>query len=295
MLARSSDGGQSWQAAVVPGADSLDFRDVAVLGAQNALLLSAGPGEKSQIFKSEDGGATWRRSYLNIHEKGFLNAMAFWDERRGLAVGDPIDGYPFILRTDDGGKSWTPVDSSALPPMLPGEYGFAASGSNIAVQGRANAWLATGGSAARVFRSSDAGQSWTVSETPMRSGNASSGIFSIAFADSLKGMAVGGDYQAPEKVGNNVIISVDGGRSWQLSDLQRTVSFKSSLVFLGQPGNWLATGTSGSAYTVDNGGSWHYFDRLGYHALAIDRESGMVWATGAGGRFAVGHFAVSRR
>ena len=58
-----------------------------------------------------------------------------------------------------------------IPQPLEGEAGFAASGTCLAVQGKSNVWFGTGGgSIARIFRSTDGGDTWKVSETPMLSG-----------------------------------------------------------------------------------------------------------------------------
>jgi hypothetical protein len=55
-------------------------------------------------------------------------------------------------------------------------------------------WFATGGNAARVFRSSNRGKTWVVVEAPIVHGTDSSGIFSIFFRDGKHGVIVGGDY-----------------------------------------------------------------------------------------------------
>lgn len=89
---RTIDGGKTWRAGTVPGASSLDFRDVHADGDKTALMLSIGPGEQSRIFKTADGGATWTIIYVNRDPKGFLDAIAFWDRDHGLAFGDPVDG-----------------------------------------------------------------------------------------------------------------------------------------------------------------------------------------------------------
>ena len=46
--ARTLDGGKTWQAGMVTGADSLEFRDVQAASADTAWLLSAGNGDKSR-------------------------------------------------------------------------------------------------------------------------------------------------------------------------------------------------------------------------------------------------------
>ena len=57
----------------------------------------------------------------------FYDCMTFFDRRRGLALSDPINGRFRILATNDGGRSWQIVDAD-MPPALPGEFAFAASG-----------------------------------------------------------------------------------------------------------------------------------------------------------------------
>ncbi|MHC5541349.1 WD40/YVTN/BNR-like repeat-containing protein, partial [Singulisphaera rosea] len=133
---RTVDGGLHWTTEVVPGASSLDFRDLHAWDSDNACLLSIGPGESSRIYRTDDGGKRWSLSYKNTDPKGFLDALAFWDEEHGLALGDPVDGRFTILATDDGGKSWQCLSSEGVPPALPGEGAFAASGTCLVVGGR---------------------------------------------------------------------------------------------------------------------------------------------------------------
>ena len=198
--ARTTDGGQTWQAATVPGAEMLDFRDVEAFDADTAYLLSIGEGENSRIYKTIDGGRNWMLQFINKNPKAFFDAIAFRDRRYGLAVSDQVDGRFVIIRTTDGGATWRQIPPENMPPALPGEGAFAASGTCLVVQGRNNVWFGTGGAAkARVFRSSDGGMTWQVAETPILSRNASSGIFSLAFKDALHGIAIGGDYRQERK------------------------------------------------------------------------------------------------
>jgi len=159
---RTTDGGNSWQPAQVPGADALDFRDVEAFSADLAYLLSAGPGEQSRIYKTTDAGKTWALQFTNKNPNGFFDCMAFWDSDHGIAVGDPVADNSGTLRfelifTVDGGKTWSPLPPDSTPPAIDGEGAFAASGTCITIQGTANVWFATGGKVARVFRSTNAG------------------------------------------------------------------------------------------------------------------------------------------
>jgi photosystem II stability/assembly factor-like uncharacterized protein len=221
---RTTDGGSSWQSAQVPGAESLDFRDVEAFSSDLAYLLSAGPGEQSRIYKTTDAGKNWTLQFTNKTPKGFFDCMAFWDRDHGIAVGDPVADPSGKLKfelisTEDGGKNWTPIPPDSLPPAIEGEGAFAASGTCITVQGDSNVWFATGGKTARVFRSANAGKTWNVADTPIVHGPESAGIFSIAFRDSTHGVIAGGDYKHPEQDGPNLAFTNDGSLTWKLSPI----------------------------------------------------------------------------
>ena len=154
---RTVNGGLSWQAVTVPGADSLDFRDVYAIDDNRAYLMSAGPGKGSRIYKTIDGGQSWQLQFLNTIPEGFFDGIAFWNEKTGLVYGDPLDGHLFILKTTNGGATWRRIANQNIPPVMAGEYSFAASGTGVVVLGK-NAWISTGGGAARVLRSTDMGK-----------------------------------------------------------------------------------------------------------------------------------------
>ena len=63
--ALTTDGGETWVSAVVPGAETLEFRDVEGVSAEVAYLMAAGTGTDSRIYKTEDGGATWTLQIQN--------------------------------------------------------------------------------------------------------------------------------------------------------------------------------------------------------------------------------------
>src|SRR5919109_5373606 len=115
---KTVDGGATWQAATVPGAESLDFRDVEAFDASTAYLISIGEGEKSRIYKTTDGGRDWKLQFTNHNPKAFFDAMAFWDADRGIALSDPVDGRFLIIRTSDGGATWKEIDPAGIPPAL---------------------------------------------------------------------------------------------------------------------------------------------------------------------------------
>jgi len=252
---RSTDDGRTWQAAQVPGAESLDFRDVEAFSADIAYLLSAGPGDQSRIYKTTDAGKNWTLQFTNKDPKGFFDCMAFWDRDHGIAVGDPVADSSGKLKfelisTTDGGKNWKPL-SDTLPEALPGEGAFAASGTCIAVQKKSQVWFATGGKVARVFHSSNAGKTWTVTDAPIIHGPDSAGIFSIAFRDAKHGVIAGGDYKHPDQSGPNLAFTDDGGRTWKLSSASPQAYF-SAVAFNGRNDRVIALGTALTARVEKN-------------------------------------------
>jgi photosystem II stability/assembly factor-like uncharacterized protein len=174
----------------------------------------------------------------------------------------------------------------SLPLALPGEAAFAASGSSIAVAGKSHVWIGTGGGAARVFRSKDRGRSWEVAATPIACGNASSGIFSVAFKDEENGVVAGGDYRKEKETGDNFARTTDGGRTWRLG--RRLPGFRSAIAYvsIGRSHALVAVGPAGSDYSLDNGESWIGMGPNGYHAFSAAVRSAIGWAAGENGLLA---------
>ena len=284
-VVRTVDGGASWKRIEVPDAADLDFRDVQAFSADSAVLMSAGPGPLSRIYTTSDGGASWKLALKNEDENGFYDGIAFWDRKRGLLVGDAVNGRMTLLRTEDGGASWTPVVPSNMPAALEGEGAFAASGTPVAVGRNGRAWFGTGGGAnARVFRSTDWGVTWKVSDAPVRHG-ADSGIFSITFWDDLHGVVVGGKHSAPEEAAGNIAFSDDGGVTWKAPTSQRPAGYRSAVLAAAKGKILIVTGTTGTEISRDGGASWQPMDAAGFHALSLGGAT--VWASGNKGAIAV--------
>jgi photosystem II stability/assembly factor-like uncharacterized protein len=277
----TTDGGKTWAAHQVSGGEALDFRGVRAFGAE-AFLLAAGPGDASRIYHTADFGKHWDLQFTNPEPKGFLDCMAFTDERRGIVVGDPVNGKFQILRTEDGGKNWRYADPKVVPAAIEGEGAFAASNRCVATSGQANAWFVTGGTAARVFHSTDGGDSWTATPTPIVHGTPSQGIFSVAFKDDLHGVIAGGDYAHPDQGGNNLAVTDDGGETWRSAAIQPQKYF-SAVAYIrgGSSGSAAAVGSSVSALSRDGFHRWDSFLPTGFNAL--DSTNGVVYAVGASG------------
>ncbi|MCY1039938.1 YCF48-related protein [Corallococcus sp. bb12-1] len=285
---RTTDGGKTWKAATVPGAEELDFRDVDAFSERTAYLLSIGTGDKSRIYKTTDGGATWKLQFTNAVPGAFFDGMAFWDEQHGIAFSDPVDGRFIVITTEDGGATWKPVMKEALPPALPGEAGFAASGTSIAVQGASHVWFGMGGSAARVLHSADRGQNWNIATTPLATGEGA-GVFSLLFWSPKAGIAVGGNYKKPEETAGTAAVTLDGGKTWSVpsgTSLRGYRSCVAPLMHARRP-MLVAVGPTGSDVSVNGGRAWEPLDATGFHAVSSPpRKQDTAYAVGEEGRIA---------
>lgn len=286
---RTIDGGRVWQALTVPGAEKLDFRDVDAVSDTTAYVLSIGNGPDSRIYKTDDSGQTWALQFQNDDPKAFFDAMAFWDANRGIVFSDSIDGRFVIIRTLDGGKTWTRIPAGSLPPALDNEGAFAASGTNVAVFGKQHVWIGTGAaSRSRVLHSADAGATWTVADTPLAAGP-STGIFSIAFRDARHGIVVGGDYSKEDEAVDNAAITSDGGKTWKL--VAGLTGYRSVVAYVGASRGaqiWMAIGPTGSDLSTDDGKTWRQMSSLGFDTVAVARGAGRtppaLFGAGANGR-----------
>lgn len=281
-VVRTVDGGATWQARPVPGAERLDFRDVDAFSESIAYILSIGPGEASRIFKTIDGGARWIEQFKNTDPKVFLDAMTFRDVNRGFAFSDSVDGAFVILRTSNGGTTWEQIPAEGLPPALDGEGAFAGSGTNIAIVGDA-IWIGT--TASRVLQSHNSGRTWTVTATPLATGNAT-GIFSIAFRDARHGVAVGGNYTKEGEAVDNAVFTADGGRTWALAT-RGLSGFRSVVATIpGTTSSFIAVGPSGADRSDDDGHTWTPMGSAGFHAFSFAPRTKTGWGAGERGRIA---------
>jgi photosystem II stability/assembly factor-like uncharacterized protein len=286
-IVRTTDGGETWQARTVSGAEVLDFRDVYAVDANRAYLMSIGNGSESRIYKTTDGSKTWSLQYTERNPRAFLDCMAFWNANRGIVVGDAVDGKPEVLTTSDGGAHWTLLRPESMPPAEAGE-GSPASGTCIATysetKGRERTWPAwfVTENASRVFHAADADKTWAASEAPLVTGT-NQGVFSIVAMDSNRLAIVGGDYDHPEMAKANSAYSSDGGRTWKESS-RRPAGYRWCVAIVpNTPGpTAFAVGPTGMDYSIDGGKSWNQMSDVSANTIAFaDAHHG--WAVGRNG------------
>lgn len=302
---RTVDGGEHWQAAVVPGAEQLDFRDIEAWDENTAILLSIGPGEKSRLYRTDDAGQHWRLLLQNQNPKAFWDCMAWWTEKHGIFVGDPVDQKFQIMTTSDGGEHWKEHWAKAKP----GEGAFAASGTCVTAwtngyainDTQIRAAFVSGGTTARLFVSDDAGAHWNSKNIPMLSGTAGAGAFSVTSMSendvgTLCCLVVGGAYDRPNEIQEDVARLVP---TWP-DDEQWSNIRGAWMTLKGPPPHgyrscvaevapasrqYVAVGTNGSDYSRDGGDSWQPIDNENYNSVSFAQD-GAGWAVGPKGKIA---------
>lgn len=212
--------------------------------------------------------------YTEEHEKAFYDAMAFWNEKEGIAIGDPTDDCMSIIITRDGGNTWAKLSCDILPKAKDGEAAFAASDTNIAIVGD-KTWVATGGKASRILYSADRGHTWAIFETPIVQGIGTTGMYSVDFYDELNGFAIGGDYTKADANNANKIRTKDGGKTWELVAQNQNPGYRSCVQYV--PNSYgramVAIGFKGIDYSSDSGNTWKHLSDEGYYTLRFLNDS----------------------
>jgi photosystem II stability/assembly factor-like uncharacterized protein len=286
---RSEDSGDHWQQCTTPpDAAKLDFRGIWAWDAQTVLLLSSGPGDQSRLYRTTNSCASWTLLLTNPDATtssqfpGFWDGILFLDRQHGLIYGDPVLGTARthsvatghlalgLYESHDGGNTWGPAQDLKL---LPEESLFAASNSTMTAK---DGWLWLGTSKARVLRTRT-GMGWESAQTPLASGNVSSGVFSLAFRDQKHGIAVGGDYRRPNEATGNAATTSDSGIHWRAAR-KPPHGYRSAVAWDATNEAWIAVGSNGSDISYDDGRTWQWLDSGNWNALSLP------WAVGTQGR-----------
>tara|TARA_R110002167_G_scaffold318365_1_gene523977 strand:+ start:2964 stop:3992 length:1029 start_codon:yes stop_codon:yes gene_type:complete len=233
-----------------------------------ALLYKTGKKGKMDLVYMEEG------------EDVFYDALTFWNDMEGIAVGDTDQRCLSIIITRDGGNTWTRVACSVLPTAIDGEGAFAASNTNIKTVGD-KVWIGT--TAGRIYYSGDKGNTWKAIQTPIKNDTPTHGIYSIDFFDENIGIAFGGDYSIPEGMKSNKALTIDGGKTWHLVADGQQPNYKSCVQFVpnskGQ--EIVAMGFTGISYSSDMGNSWRKLSEEPFYTFRFVNDS-TAYAAGKG-------------
>ncbi|NNE76776.1 MAG: oxidoreductase [Pricia sp.] len=251
-----------------------EFRAVAHTSNDFFMLSVANP---ALLYKTGDGGKM-DLVYIEEDDNVFYDAMMFWNDQEGIAIGDSMNGCLSIIITRDGGNNWRKLPCDELPEGIEGEGAFAASNTNIEIMGN-KTWVAT--TKSRIYFSPDKGKTWEIQQTPIVSDVATKGIYSIDFYDENLGFAIGGDYTEPENNLANKAITENGGRTWQLVAEGKEPSYKSCVQFVpnSKGKGIVALGFSGISYSNDSGNSWKQLSDASFYTFRFQNDS-IAYAAG---------------
>ncbi|MBL0329027.1 MAG: oxidoreductase [Bacteroidetes bacterium] len=272
-VGKSIDGGKTFQWMKVKGYEQCDFRDIEAFSKDVAIIMSI--AEPAYILKTTNGGRSWKKVYENATKGMFLDAMDFFDEKHGVVIGDPINGFFFIAQTKDGGKTWKETFHGYYLTADSSEACFASSGTNIRLFSQQRFGFVSGGMFSRFCKGNE------MMSIPILQGGKTTGANSFAFKDSLTIMVVGGDF-SDLQASPTCVFTNDGGKTWTTSTVPPS-GYKSCVEFL-EGNTWICCGLSGVDISNDNGKTWTKVSTDSFHACRKAKKGNGVYFSGAKSR-----------
>ncbi len=278
-VGHSSDAGKTWLFKQIPKAEKLDFRDIAILSENEILLMSAGPSEegKASIWQTKDSGESWHILFEK-KEPGYFFDCLQWDNesKEGWLLADPVQQNLTIFKLKE--NTFSLIDTTRTIKLQPKEAFFAASGSSLLNQQNKLVLIGGGGKWARIYLKRNKLANWTFTETQIPTGEAK-GYFSIGAKDKKNYWAVGGDYRKLNENDIPIIVTKDGGESWQ--PLPNSPTFYMEKVIWAKP-FWIVSGPSQSAAYLEKKKQWKALGKSSYHNII--RVGDDIWGIGAKGQ-----------
>ncbi|GAA4825170.1 caspase family protein [Algivirga pacifica] len=281
MIARTTDGGENWYANRMEEIHAFQFSDIIAFSEDQALVVSA--TNPARIYKTEDGGLSWKICYENTSGEVFLNGIIFWNEREGFVYGDPVDGQFLLLKTTDGGATWNQIQTA--PKALAGDIGFAGTGNNITVQGE-TIWMVAGGTQGSIFHSEDQGATWSRYALPKVADNFHKvALYSIEYADDQNAIVTGiAKGQQPGTRQQYSFKTGDGGESWKEMKAGEVTDLYYQITTIKDKRMMIAAGMKGIDYSTDQGKTWTKLNQKYYYTFEIAPSGKYGWVLGKNGR-----------
>ncbi len=281
---KTTDGGKSWKNMGLKesrqiGMIAIDPRntDIVFVAAEGSVW---GPGGDRGLYKTTDGGKTWKK-VLEISENtgvnnvimvpGHPDIMFATSEQRRRHVFTKIGGGPesAIYKSTDGGENWTKL-TSGLPGGHVGGMGIAAS---PAKPGTIYAIIEAEGETGGFFRSTDMGESWSKMSDYSSSGQYYNEIVC--------------DPKDPDKVYSLETVSrvtLDGGKTWNaVGNNNRHVDDHAMWIDPHDTNHFLIGGDGGAYESYDGGKNYQFKSNLPvtqFYRVAVDNSLPFYWVYG---------------
>ena len=281
---KSTDAGKTWT--------NIGLRDSRQIGAlivdpnnPDVVLVAAighafGPNAERGVFRSTDGGKTWKKTLYKDENTGAIDVTfdphdanivyaALWQVRRqpwNFASGGPGSG---LYRSSDGGATWTQLRGNGLPDGILGRIDVSVSGADAK---RVYAMIEAdkGG----LYRSDDAGQHWSRISDDGRI-RQRAWYFSKVYADPKNADTL-------YVLNTGMLRSEDGGKTWNL--VAATHGDHHGLwIDRADPRRIANANDGGASVSLDGGSTWSTQDNqptAQFYHVAVDNRF-PYWVYGA--------------
>ena len=273
----SHDDGKSWKNMGLENSEHLSKIIIRPENSDVVWAASQGPlwskGGERGIFKTKDGGKTWKRTLGDSEWVGATDMLidptnpdvlyaATWQRHRtvaGYLGGGPGSG---LHKSIDGGETWKEL-KSGIPSSNLGKIGLAMSPFNSDVLYAVIELDRTKGG---VFMTSNGGESWTKQSDAVSGGTGPHYYQEIIASPHYEGTLF--------FMNNSALISKDHGKTFTRMSRSNQHSDSHALVFKKSDPNYLLIGTDGGLYeSFDGTNSWKYVRNLPitqYFKIAVD-------------------------
>lgn len=271
LFTMTSNAGSTWVCdSILPDTNVYQISNIEGIDAMTCWMSAwtKATGNKGVVYNTTNGGVSWQNvtpanSFTN--NASFANFVCFVNPTVGIVQGDPVGGEYEIWKTINGGTSWSKIAGANIPNPVGGEYGltdsYFALGNTI--------WFGTNNG--KVYKSMDAGDTWTVS-------TAMAGVTEvsrIAFVDANNGLCSGTSGTTA-----NLWRTTNGGATWTNLGVPTGVGFNDIAPITGT--SWFASVSNPNtnmSYSMDNGTTWIDWGSIGIGYLQIGFANNNVgWA-----------------
>lgn len=252
---RTSNGGTTWTPGTIGlGNTALQITNISAVSATTAFAGAFDPvNGLGGVWKTSNSGTTWTQQNTTAYTtatKSWFNIVHFFDANNGVTIGDPAPSTDFeIYYTTNGGTTWTASPAIQIPNAQTEEYGY----NNAVTFVGSNIWFVT--SKGRIYKSTNMGLSWTVSQSPITDFGGATVSGKLYFSDANNGFILSSEAT------NNFYTTTNGGTTWS-SGTTFTGTHK---LLCPIPNTTTIVGTSlapptGSSYSLNNGTTWTNID-----------------------------------